>query len=158
MSVRLIRNGVNEKAWHLALILGVLHALFGLILQVNTRTLPWLDFDPWYSTIYFGGAYLITSFELFVAGAATVLLWRSKRLITPTIAATIWLLWGVYGTWTMMGDFPLTHFTPIQWMRPKPYPDYLLRATPLIGILAVSSLLEWSIQPLIKYVQQKGRD
>ncbi len=146
MGIRLIRGRVSEKTWRFALGIGVLHALLGLILQINTRHVGLLDFYPWYSTVYFGGAYLIMSIGLFAAGAATVLLWRSQRLVTPAVVVVVWLLWGIYGTWTMAGDFPLTHFTPIQWMRPRSYPDYLLKATPLIIILAAFSLLELGIR------------
>lgn len=125
-----------------ALIAGLVHFLLGFGLQVYARRFYWMDFS-FTGRLLMGVVYLVSGLALVATGAVSVILWKRRRLITPSLVTAGWFLWGLYGTWQMRDSLPWGHFEGINWISLRPYPDYLLQWTVLMIALFVLAGIEY---------------
>lgn len=119
-----------------ALAFGILHFILGFALQIATRQLWWVN--PTYGLsgiLLMGMIYALSGLALVATGVLTIVLWLRQRLVTPLVLILGWFSWGLYGTWTIRRNLPLSEFTAINWTAAKPYPDYMLRWAMLLIII-----------------------
>lgn len=99
-----------------------------------------------------GVVYLVSGLALVATGAASVILWKRRRLITPSLVTAGWFLWGLYGTWQMRDSLPRGHFEGINWISLRPYPDYMLQWTVLMIALLVLAGSELMTRKMGQYL------
>lgn len=134
-----------------ALVAGLVHFLLGFGLQIYARRFYWMDFS-FTGRLLMGVVYLVSGLALVATGAASVILWKRRRLITPSLVTAGWFLWGLYGTWQMRGSLPWGHFEGINWISLRPYPDYMLQWTVLMIALLVLAGSELMTRKMGQYL------
>lgn len=129
-----------------ALAVGAAHFVAGFALQVYTRRFVLFDGSASQVGVY-AAAYVLSGVFLVVTGAAAVLAWRRRRLVTPAVTVAGWFLWGTVGT-LLLSPAPRSAFYSVLWTTLPPYPDYLLHATTLLVLVAGAGLVESGIRRL----------
>jgi hypothetical protein len=142
-----VRRAYHDTDVHVALVVGVIHLAIGSGLQLYARqdvrgAIPIL---------------LIPLFGLVLvsAGAAPVLLWTRKRLVSPALVVSGWLLWGIYKLWEIRHVLPRTAFTGIAFTRLAPHKDYLFQSTMLLVVLLAALGIEVGLRQLTSSVRHR---
>jgi hypothetical protein len=145
-----MRELVLSESGKLALVVGILHFLVGLLLQFYVSRFHFLlGVTDIGSFIVAFAVYTVCGLALVVIGALPIIFWYRARLVIPAVVASGWFAWGLYGIWRTRQRYPLSAFAGSDWLAFRPHPDYLLQwAVPLIAILVVASV-EWWLRALL---------